>query len=90
MFDHPEVHEAVKRLAVACEKQGISMVDASLRWVIYHSQLGDGDGIIIGGSKIPQIESNINGINGGPLPDELRVAVDSMWDEVKEAVPKLL
>eukprot|EP01084_Bolivina_argentea_P204205 348701_1 len=37
----------------------VNMVDASLRWLMKHSLLGEGDGVIMGPSKIKYYEQNL-------------------------------
>jgi aflatoxin B1 aldehyde reductase len=45
-FDHPAVHEAIRKFCAVCEEKGISSTEASFRWLVHHSALRDGDGII--------------------------------------------
>jgi aflatoxin B1 aldehyde reductase len=40
-FDHPAVHEAVKKFRAVCEENGISSTEASFRWLVHHSALRD-------------------------------------------------
>lgn len=52
------------------------MEAALRRWLYYHSALrgGSGDGVIIGGSKLAQVESNLAAAQQGPLPESVVTA----------------
>ena len=41
--------EALNRVKDAAGAEGISLVEAALRWLYHYSALQDGDGVIIGG-----------------------------------------
>ncbi|KAB5526251.1 NADP-dependent oxidoreductase domain-containing protein [Coniochaeta sp. 2T2.1] len=48
-YDHPEMHSADRSLRKVCEAQSpaLTVQKACLRWIMYHSVLGDGDAIIV-------------------------------------------
>jgi aflatoxin B1 aldehyde reductase len=46
-----EAFAALEKVAAACQKHGISTVDASIHWIYNHSELGEGDAVILGGIK---------------------------------------
>jgi aflatoxin B1 aldehyde reductase len=74
--------EALSIIEPVVEKHGLTMVETALRWVANHSALNikDGnDGIIIGVSNIGQLEQNLKGCEGGPLPEEVLEALDKAW-----------
>ncbi|KAH8653206.1 NADP-dependent oxidoreductase domain-containing protein [Tricladium varicosporioides] len=85
-FDRPEIHSALQTLHAVCEKHNLSLTGVCLRWLMHHSQLGEGDGIILGAKRIDQLESNVVDCRKGPLPGELVKAVEGMWEEVKGLV----
>ncbi|KAI1460984.1 Aldo/keto reductase [Annulohypoxylon moriforme] len=70
-YDRPEFHDAVKKLLEIIEPLGIKPSEAALRWVAYHSDLREDDGIILGASKIEQLKQNLEDIEKGPLPKEV-------------------
>lgn len=82
-FDKPSVNAAMQRFVKACEKKGITSTEASLRWIMHHSVLGEGDGIILGASRVDQLKGNIEMCGKGPLDEELLKLVDELWDTVK-------
>ncbi|KAK8024436.1 hypothetical protein PG993_012502 [Apiospora rasikravindrae] len=84
------VEEAVARH----EQDGLTMIETALRWVRHHSALrvgesgsGRGDGIIIGISGLEQLESNLDNLEKGPLPDDVVAALDKAWMIAKADAP---
>ena len=80
---------AVDRLRKACENANIPMAEAALRWLSYHSSMdaGQGDGIIIGASKISQLLQNIEAVRKGPLPQSVSDVYDAVWQECRDDAP---
>ena len=80
-YDRPEVHAALKKLHVLCQKHELSLTEVSLRWLMHHSALGVGDGVIVGAKRIEQLQGNVIDCRKGPLSDELVQAVELMEKE---------
>jgi len=57
----------------------LDMANIALRWLIHHSHLTSGDGIILGVSKNEHVVANLGAWLGGPLPAELLDACDAAW-----------
>ncbi|CAB9529358.1 aldo-keto reductase family 7, member A2 (aflatoxin aldehyde reductase) [Seminavis robusta] len=77
--------QAVQLIDQACQKEGISMVEASYRWLLRHSQLRPQiDGILIGASSLTQLDENLDSCTAaatqGPLSDQLLEAFDQAWE----------
>lgn len=91
-YDHPEMHDAVKKMEGYCKESGVTMADAAWRWVLFHSALdgGKGDRVLIGPSTIEQLEEYIKGVEAGPLPDELVEKLDRLWEGVKDVAANIL
>lgn len=68
----------------------ISMVEAAYRWLGYHSKLDSarGDAIIIGASRLSQLEQNITAVEKGALPDEIVQAFEKAWAISKADSPE--
>lgn len=81
--------DAVDSLRGVCEKNGISMIDAALRWLAYHSAMDSikGDAIIIGSSKPDQLIQNISAVTKGHLSEEVVSACDKAWLICKDDAP---
>lgn len=71
----------VNKIAHACDRQGIVVAQAALRWLMWHSCLADdrGDGIIIGASKMSQLIQNLDAFDMGPLSQPVIDAFDEAW-----------
>eukprot|EP00405_Crypthecodinium_cohnii_P017775 CAMPEP_0206455224 /NCGR_PEP_ID=MMETSP0324_2-20121206/21622_1 /ASSEMBLY_ACC=CAM_ASM_000836 /TAXON_ID=2866 /ORGANISM="Crypthecodinium cohnii, Strain Seligo" /LENGTH=417 /DNA_ID=CAMNT_0053925881 /DNA_START=99 /DNA_END=1352 /DNA_ORIENTATION=+ len=61
----------VEETEVQAKKQGLTMVDVALRWLLHHSYLSKGDGVILGFSKPEQLSANLAAWQGGPLPQKI-------------------
>lgn len=74
----------------ACEKENISITAAAYRWLAFHSMLDDsrGDGLIMGFSKLSQLQQNIVAINQGPLPESIVEAFSKAWDMCHADAPE--
>ncbi|KAI1127658.1 Aldo/keto reductase [Nemania abortiva] len=78
-YDKKELHDAIKYLTSVLEPANISKIEAGLRWICYHSQLGPDDGIILGASKPHYLEENVAAIRKGPLPEDIVTAIEKAW-----------
>lgn len=81
--------DAVNEIKVACEKEGIPMVEAAYRWLINHSKMvaSEGDGILLGASKIHQMEQNMASVDKGELPESILSAMNEAWEVAKPDSP---
>ncbi|TGO92319.1 hypothetical protein BPOR_0005g00080 [Botrytis porri] len=84
LYAAPKLQEAIKDLENTLAPLDISGREASLRWIYYHSKLGNGDGIILGASKISQIRENIKSISAGPLSEQVVQKIEGTWDLLAE------
>ncbi|KAK9467291.1 NADP-dependent oxidoreductase domain-containing protein [Lipomyces arxii] len=79
--------DAVEKLEKVGDQFDISNNSIALRWLKHHSQLSNGDAIIIGASKIQQVKENLISLDEGKLPAEVLDVVDSIWELVKRDAP---
>ncbi|PVH74887.1 putative aldo/keto reductase [Cadophora sp. DSE1049] len=82
-FDKEGLHEAMRRFVRRCEEKGVSATEVSLRWIIWHGALGEGDGVILGATKEDQLRGNVEFCRKGKLDDELVEACEELWREGK-------
>lgn len=82
--------DAVEIIKSAAEKHGITSIEATYRWLAYHSMLnGDrGDGILIGASKMSHLKQNMEAVEKGPLPDDVIAAFEEAWSISKKDSPE--
>ena len=78
IYDKPKLHDAIRELHSVCQSNNVTLAEVSLRWLVYHSKLRKEDAVILGASKISQIESNIKDIRQGPLSEQLLKAVEEL------------
>ena len=73
--------EALTVIREAADRLGVTTVEASYRWLAFHSMLSGerGDAILIGASKLSHLRQNMAAIQAGPLPEEAVEAVRRAW-----------
>ncbi|KAL8370103.1 hypothetical protein RB595_000463 [Gaeumannomyces hyphopodioides] len=83
-LDRPELHAAVRALQPLLEAHGISHAAAALRWVAFHSVLRAdlGDGLVLGASRVEQMEQNVAAVADGPLPADVVRGIEDIWANV--------
>lgn len=81
---------AADHIREACADHDINIIEASYRWLAYHSMLKArrGDGIIIGASRLSQLEQNMAALEKGKLPDEIVQAVWEAWEISRADAPE--
>ena len=82
--------EAVDLIREAAEKHGITTIEATYRWLAYHSMLDSerGDAILIGASKLNHLKQNMEAIKAGPLPEDIVGAFENAWTVTKGDSPE--
>ncbi|KAG5654854.1 hypothetical protein KAF25_010978 [Fusarium avenaceum] len=80
--------EALKVIQPVADRLGLTLLEIAFRWLVHHSKLKvkDGnDGVIVGVSSLSQLESNLNNLDKGPLPDEVVEVLDKAWEITKHS-----
>lgn len=82
--------EAIDRIKEVCAEHNMNIVEAVYRWLAYHSMLKveRGDGIIIGASRLVQLEQNMATVEKGFLPDEIVEIINDAWEISKMDAPE--
>ena len=79
--------EALKLIQNACEKEGISLLECTFRWMLRHSALSATDGLLLGASSLQQLDQNLDaclaGMEKEPLSDDVLKAFDDAWKITK-------
>jgi aryl-alcohol dehydrogenase-like predicted oxidoreductase len=73
--------DALKKIAV---KAGRSLVSLSLNWIYHHTPV---NGIVIGASRVEQLEQNLTALEDGPIDDETLRACDQVWVTLRGPAP---
>ena len=79
--------KGITELATVCAEQGISVLEATLRWTMHHSALGKEDAVILGASTVGQIEESLAACEKGALGENVRVCFDRLWEDTKDKAP---
>ena len=76
---------AMEDLHRTCTELDIAPTAAALRWLVHHSSLtaDAGDGIVLGASRVSQLQENMIACTQGPLPDPLLQVLDRGWDATR-------
>jgi aflatoxin B1 aldehyde reductase len=92
-FYTPANFAAMELIRKACEKGGLSMVEATFRWLLCHSALGEDDGVLLGASSVAQLDQNLEACRkaaasekgGGRLSDDVLQAFEEGWKLTEDA-----
>jgi aryl-alcohol dehydrogenase-like predicted oxidoreductase len=82
---HPAQFEAVDELATAARARGRSLVSVALGWLYNHSAA---DCLILGASRLEQLEQNLLALEDGALPADLVSQCDTVWSRLRGVTPK--
>ena len=75
---------AIRELAKTVEEQGLTLLEATLRWLRWHSGLEEKDGIIVGASSVKQLEQTVKFVDAPKLNKEGEEAYAKLWDQIKK------
>lgn len=82
--------DGLELIKAASERHGISTIEATYRWLAYHSMLKAerGDAVLIGASKLSHLQQNMETLKAGPLPEEVLAAFEEAWTLTKGDSPE--
>lgn len=74
--------DALDVIREAVAPHNMTMIEATYRWLAYHSMLSNerGDAILIGASKLNHLKQNMETVKAGPLPEDVVKAFDKAWE----------
>jgi len=74
---------------VIANDAGVSKAALAYRWIAFHSALKKehDDALIIGASKVTQLEETLLAIEAGPLDEGIAKRVDAIWKKVEHEAP---
>ena len=82
---HPAFFDAVDELADLARRAGRSLISLALNWLLHHTQTAS---IILGASRLDQLEANIAACEQGPLAEDTVKACDAVWAKLRGVTPK--
>ncbi|MGW4333386.1 aldo/keto reductase [Rhodococcus koreensis] len=78
------IFDAITQLSVIADKAGIPLTELALRWLVSKPAAGP---ILLGGSKVAHLQSNIAAVAKGTLDDELIDACDEVGSALRGPMP---
>ena len=82
---HPADLEAVETVREISRRAGRSMVSVALGWLLHHTAI---ECVILGASKLEQLDQNLAAAEEGPLDEETLTALNEVWQRLRGATPK--
>jgi 1-deoxyxylulose-5-phosphate synthase len=81
---HEQYFQAVEQLGKIAKSAGRSQVSLALNWLLHHTA---SDCIILGASRLEQLNENLATIDDGPLSEEVLKACDEVWRNLRGPLP---
>lgn len=82
---HEDDFAAVEELKAIARDADKTLVELALQWLLSRDQV---DSIILGASRIEQLEENLRACEGLPLPNDILERCDAVWQRLRGVVPK--
>ncbi len=84
-YSEESLQDATKEFINEVKAHSLEPMEVAIRWLCYHSALGDQDGVVFGASKERQITQLMAYIKKGSLPADVLKSVEQLWDRVKDS-----
>jgi aryl-alcohol dehydrogenase-like predicted oxidoreductase len=81
---HEQYFQSVEQLRKIAQSAGRSLVSLALNWLQHHTA---SDCIILGASRLEQLNENLAALEDGPLPDDVLKACDEVWRNLRGPLP---
>jgi len=82
---HDDDFAAVEDLKGVANDAGNTLVELALQWVLSQDQV---DSIILGASRLEQLQENLKACEGGKLPNDVLGRCDAVWRHLRGVTPK--
>lgn len=82
---HQADFDAVEALRAVAAEAGRSLVSLALNWLLHHAAI---DCIILGASRIEQLDENLSAMEDGPLTSDTVAACDAVWVRLRGVTPQ--
>ncbi len=76
---------AVGAIRDIAQKCGRTMVSVALCWLLHHTSI---ECVILGASRLEQLDQNLQAAEEGPLDAETLAALDKVWERLRGVTPK--
>jgi aflatoxin B1 aldehyde reductase len=85
--ENPKMGDAVEKIFKLADENDVSPIELALRWVVHHSPLKKGDGVILGARNEEQLKENVGVIKNGELSEEVVKELEGIWETVEDVAP---
>jgi aryl-alcohol dehydrogenase-like predicted oxidoreductase len=82
---HDDDFGAVEAVRDIAKQSGRSMVSLALCWLLHHTAI---DCVILGASKLEQLDQNLAAAEEGPLDPTTLASLDKVWERLRGVTPK--
>lgn len=82
---HEADFAAVDELAGIARAAGRSLVSVALNWLLHHTPI---DCVILGASRMEQLDENLKAMEEGPLTADTIAACDRVWNRLRGVTPQ--
>jgi aryl-alcohol dehydrogenase-like predicted oxidoreductase len=79
---------ALEKFQNGCKKHNIKPSEACFSWLLNHSQLKEGDAIILGASNMEQLREGLHDSRGVQLSSEMLQQLEDLWKAVESEAPQ--
>ncbi|KNC20145.1 aldo/keto reductase [Arthrobacter sp. RIT-PI-e] len=79
-----QIFDALGELAAIAADAGMPLTELSFRWLSYRDGVGS---MLLGGSRVEQLRSNIRAVANGPLPADVVEACDAVGATLRGPMP---
>lgn len=82
---HPAFFDALEELRAVAANAGRSLISLSFSWLLHHTETAC---VILGSSRLEQLEQNLKACQEGPLSPEIVAQCDAVWAKLRGVTPK--
>ncbi|KAK9243146.1 NADP-dependent oxidoreductase domain-containing protein [Lipomyces tetrasporus] len=89
LYSRPKLLAALDKWELIATEAGVTKAALAYRWVVFSSALDPkyDDGVIIGATKVEQLQESLKALEDGPLPDSIVAKIDKLWEDIKDEAP---
>jgi len=89
MYGKETLYSALDEWGEIAKDAGISKAALAYKWVAFHSELKReyGDAVIVGASKVAQLEESLGAIEEGPLEEGIAERASQVWGKAEGEAP---
>jgi aryl-alcohol dehydrogenase-like predicted oxidoreductase len=82
---HPACFDAVEELRGLAQREGRSLASLALSWLLHHTAA---DCLILGASRIEQLDEDLKALDDGPLSQETLAGCDAVTGRLRGVAPR--